>query len=570
MNLWVIILVSLCYLLVLFLVAYFAERLTGDRKKLINNPYTYALALAVYCTAWTYYGSIGRAVSTGVGFLPIYLGPTLMAPLWYMMLRKIITISKTQQITSIADFISARYGKNSFLGTLVALITLAGIIPYISLQLKAVALSFDTLLAGNSISAQHPSPDAFYFDSAFYITIVLAVFTIFFGARHLEANRRHEGLIAAIAFESVFKLIAFLAVGIFVTFFLYDGMGDIFQQAQANPELAPLVELDESRIGPWNWFFLTLISMFAIVLLPRQFHVAVVENSKPSHVTKAIWLFPLYLLVINIFVLPIAFGGYLHFGEGQIDADTYVLDLPLAYGKNALALFVFLGGLSAATGMVIVATTALSIMLSNNLVLPFLLRTASIRESLVDDLSNSLIGIRRLSIGIILLLAYGYFHLVGKNYTLVSIGLISFVAVAQFAPSLLGGIYWKGGTRIGAILGLIAGFLVWAFTLTIPSMADLGLVSNTFIKEGLFGISFLKPYELFGMKGMDAIAHATFWSLLVNTLFYVLGSLYSKPTALEQAQGNLFVDIYKFEMRGVEPKIVGSSASFTDVRLLLN
>jgi Na+/proline symporter len=274
--------------------------------------------------------------------------------------------------------------------------------------------------------------------------------------------------------------------------------------------------------------------------------------------------------VINIFVLPIAFGGYLHFGEGQIDADTYVLDLPLAYGKNALALFVFLGGLSAATGMVIVATTALSIMLSNNLVLPFLLRTASIRESLVDDLSNSLIGIRRLSIGIILLLAYGYFHLVGKNYTLVSIGLISFVAVAQFAPSLLGGIYWKGGTRIGAILGLIAGFLVWAFTLTIPSMADLGLVSNTFIKEGLFGISFLKPYELFGMKGMDAIAHATFWSLLVNTLFYVLGSLYSKPTALEQAQGNLFVDIYKFEMRGVEPKIVGSSASFTDVRLLLN
>ena len=370
MNIWIVIASGLAYLGVLFGVAYYSEHKAIQGKSIISNPYVYALSMAVFCTAWTFYGSVGRAASAGAGFLPIYLGPTLTAPLWLLLLRKIILISKRERITSIADFISARYGKSTQLGVLATIVAVFGIIPYISIQLKAIATSFDVLTQTHLVN--EVITKTIYLDTSHYVTILLGIFTIFFGARHLDATERHEGLVAAVAFESIVKLVAFVMVGIFVTFFVYDGFADIFAKAAQQESLQNLYSLNSTNIDSWEWSWLMILSMFAILLLPRQFHVNVVENTSSKQINKAMWLFPLYLLIINIFVLPIALGGKMHFMNG--DADMYVLNLPMAYDKNSLALLVFLGGLSAATSMVIVATIALSIMLSNNIFLPFFLK----------------------------------------------------------------------------------------------------------------------------------------------------------------------------------------------------
>ncbi|TAE53353.1 MAG: histidine kinase, partial [Bacteroidetes bacterium] len=345
MSAWIILLVGAAYLALLFGVAWMAERMSHSGRSLVRNPYVYALSLAVYCTAWTFYGSVGKASADGLNFLAIYLGPSLAAPLWFVVLRKLILICRHQRISSIADFISARYGKSAFLGGLVTSMAVVGIIPYISLQLKAISFSYDILSQGNSISGQVQG-SYFYQDTAFYVAVVLAVFTIFFGTRHLDANDRHEGLVAAVAFESLVKLLAFVAVGLFVTYEVYHGVGDLFANARANEHLARLMDWKQS-VNPWDWCWLMVISMFAVLFLPRQFHMAVVENTDPGHVDKATWLFPLYLLIINLFVLPVAFAGHLHFHASGVDADTYVLGLPLLYGKQALALLVFIGGLSA-------------------------------------------------------------------------------------------------------------------------------------------------------------------------------------------------------------------------------
>ncbi len=338
------------------------------------------------------------------------------------------------------------------------------------------------------------------------------------------------------------KLLAFLAVGIFVSFGVFDGLGDLFSRAAANPELQRLMTM-ESTGG--NWVTLTLLAMSAIIFLPRQFQVAVVENTSEDHLNKAIWMFPLYLLVINIFVLPIAFGGLLQFPDGSVDADTFVLALPMAEQKPWLALFVFIGGLSAATGMVIVATIALSTMICNDLVMPMLFRFAGLHLADSKDLSSLLLGIRRSAIIIIILLGYIYFRLIGDSYALVTIGLVSFTAVAQFAPAIIGGIYWKGASQNGAITGLTAGFLVWAYTLVLPSFARSGWLPESFIENGAFGIALLKPYALFGLEGLDTISHALFWSMLANIGSYIAVSLVSRQSAIERIQGTLFVDVYR-------------------------
>lgn len=567
MNTGVVIGASIGYLGLLFGVAYLAEWMKPQRRKFLQSPLTYALTLAVYCTAWTYYGSVGRAASTGIGFLPIYLGPTLMAPLLYLLLRKVIAICKSQRISSLADFLSARYGKSTFLGSVVTIITLFGIIPYISLQLKAISLSFEVLVGSDETFTSFLNGNNFYQESAFYITIALTVFTIFFGARHLEATRHHHGLVAAIAFESIVKLIAFLLIGIFVTFGIYNGFGDLFSQALAVDQLADLLTLESLEVSNWSWFSLLFLSMFAILLLPRQFHIAVVENIDLSQLKKAIWLFPLYLLIINIFVLPIAFGGYLHFGEGTVDADTYVLHLPLAYGQEFLTLIVFIGGLAAATGMVIVSTIGLSLMVNNNLLVPLLLKS-SIRKD--GDFTGRLIGLRRLMIAVILMLAYGYFHTLGERETLVSIGLISFVAVAQFAPSFLGALYWKGGTKTGVLAGLISGSLIWAYTLPIPALAEAGIIGNSFLEQGPFGWELLRPYSLLGLEGLDHISHATFWSLAVNTLVFIVVSLYTEQSALCHTQSEVFVDFDKYDvLGGDESQVWNRIARQDDLRSLL-
>jgi len=458
-----IVLISFLYLGVLFAIAYYADERADAGRSVIASPYVYSLSLAVYATAWTFYGSVGRAASDGVGFLPIYVGPTLMIALWWVVLRKILRISKQNRITSLADFIASRYGKSALLGGLVTVIAVIGILPYISLQLKAVSSSFTILVQYPEIAMPATiGATSIRQDTALWVALILAAFTIAFGTRHLDAAEHHQGMVAAIAFESLVKLLAFLAVGVFVTFGIYNGFGDLFARAAAQPKMSAMFAPLEGVAGGYaNWVWLTILSMMAIMFLPRQFQVAVIENVDEKHVNKAIWLFPVYMLAINVFVLPIAFGGLLRFPDGSVDADTFVLTLPMAEKQELLALLVFIGGLSAATGMVIVETIALSTMVCNDLVMPVLLRLRRLRLNERRDLTGLLLGIRRGAIVLILLLGYIYFKLAGEAYALVSIGLISFAAVAQFAPAIFGGIFWKGGTRSGALCGLLAGFAVW-------------------------------------------------------------------------------------------------------------
>ena len=521
-----IIAVSLAYLGVLFAIAYYGDRGAERGRSLIANPTIYALSLAVYCTTWTFYGSVGRAAGTGIGFLPIYLGPTMIAALWWWVLVKMIRIAKANRITSIADFVASRYGKSQLLGGLVTVIAVIGIVPYISLQLKAVSNSFTILLGYPDIVMPSRAEELpIWRDTALLIALTMAAFTIVFGTRHLDATERHEGMVAAIAFESIVKLIAFSAVGLWVTFGLFDGFADIFDRAAAIPDLARLMQVSNSASSYGSWASLTLLSMLSVMFLPRQFQIAIVENVNEDHVRKAIWLFPLYLLLINIFVLPIALGGLLHFSNGGVDADTFVLTLPMAQKQEWLALLVFIGGLSAATGMVIVETIALSTMVCNDLVMPLLLRSDWFRLHERKDLSGLLLAIRRGAIVAILLLGYIYFRAAGEAYALVGIGLISFAAVAQFAPVIFGGMYWKGGTREGALAGLLVGFGVWAYTLLLPSFAKSGWLPHGFLQDGLFGVALLRPTQLFGLVGMDEITHCLFWSLLGNIAAYTAVSL---------------------------------------------
>jgi len=543
---WVIVLASFSYLGLLFAIAHYGDRRADAGRSVIDNPTIYALSLAVYCTTWTFYGSVGRAAATGIGFLPIYLGPTLMAALWWFVLRKMIRISKTYRITSIADFVASRYGKSQLLGGLVTVIAVVGVIPYISLQLKAVSGSFSILLRyPDIVMPATAGAQPLLQDSALYIALILAAFTILFGTRHLDATERHEGMVAAIAFESLVKLLAFFAVGLFVTFGVYDGFADIFTRAAQVPELQALMTVSGDGIGYGNWWTLTFLSMLSIMLLPRQFQIAVVENVNERHVGRAVWLLPLYLLLINVFVLPITLGGLMHFGSARVDADTFVLTLPMAQQHEALALFVYLGGLSAATGMVIVETIALSTMVCNDLVMPVLLRLKWLRLHERLDLSGLLLSIRRWAIAATLLLGYLYFRLAGEAYALVAIGLISFAAVAQFAPAIFGGMYWKNATRHGAVAGLAAGFALWVYTLLLPSFAKSGWLGEDFLTEGLFGIALLRPQQLFGLSGLDELSHSLFWSMLANIGCYVGVSLAGRPGAAETGQAALFIDVFK-------------------------
>ena len=563
----VIVIASFAYLGLLFAIASWGDRRADQGRSIIANPYIYALSLAVYCTSWTFYGSVGRAATSGIGFLPIYLGPTLMAVLWGYVMLKILRISKQNRITSIADFVASRYGKSHMLGGLVTIIAVVGVIPYIALQLKAISNSFFIVLKyPEVVMPDKQGAPLFLGDNTFYIAMLLAAFTILFGTRHLDATERHEGLVAAVAFESVIKLLAFVAVGLFVTFGMYDGFGDIFGRAREVMELNALL----TEGGNYTtWASLTFLSMAAIMFLPRQFQVGVVENVDERHLTKAIWLFPAYLLAINIFVLPIAFGGLLHFPGGTVDADTFVLTLPISEQVAWLALFAFIGGLSAATGMVIVETIALSTMVCNDLVMPVMLRMKVLRLNERRDLSGLLVGIRRGAIVGILMLGYLYFYLAGEAYALVSIGLISFSAVAQFAPAIIGGIFWKGGTRAGAIIGLAAGFLVWTYTLLLPSFAKSGWLPITFLSHGLFGIELLRPQELFGLGGLDDITHCLFWSMLVNIGFYCGISLFKSPSAAEHGQATLFVDALTHTAAAPGSRFWRGTASFQDLYDLL-
>ena len=561
----VIIAFTFGYLALLFAIAWFSERSSERGKSYASNPYVYALSLAVYCTAWTYYGSVGYAATNGLEFLTIYIGPSLIAPLWWLVMRKMIRVSKVQRISSIADFISSRYGKSVSLGGIVTVFCLLGILPYISIQIKAIASSFDILATGDFRMNANLLP--FYADTAFYLALGLALFTILFGTRDVEATARHDGLVTAIAFESIFKLLAFLVVGVFVTYLVYDGFEDIFNQASLRGLEHLFVFSDV--VASTDWFWMSILSMMAVLFLPRQFQVSVVENHDEKHLDKAMWLFPLYLLIINIFVLPIALGGLVHFEGEAVDADTFVLALPITYNQDWLALAVYLGGFSAATGMIIVSTIALSTMVSNNLVLPIILSNEKLKTNYQQRLGETVIWIRRVTIFLIVLAAYWYYKEVSGRFSIVSIGLISFVAIAQFTPAIIGGLFWKKGSKIGATVGIIAGFVVWFFTLVTPTMVTAGYLTDSFLTEGLLGVSALRPNSLLGMEGMSPISHGLFFSLTVNSFAYVFLSLLLPQSSKEHNQAVVFVDIFKYSTTLDSSIIWKGQAYLPDLKALL-
>jgi len=541
----IVLFVSLFYFALLFTVAYYADQRRQAGRSLLSNSYVYSFALAVYCTSWTYYGSVGRAATSGLEFLPIYLGPTLIAFAWWFLLRKMVKISKQLNIVSIADFLSSRYDRSAILGAIVTLFAVLGIMPYIALQLKAISHTLDILSTPLNapelgLVALAPKLPA-YIDTAFIVALVLGLFGVLFGARHLDSSERHEGLVAAIAFESLVKLIAFLAVGIFVTYGLFNGFSDIFQRFfEQFPERREMFSLGTEATPYTKWFTLLVMSIMAIMFLPRQFHIMVIENSDEDHIKKAMWRFPAYIFLINLFVIPIALGGLILNGGDTSQADYFVLTLPLSAGHSWLALLVFIGGLSASAGMVMVSSVTLSTMILNHLIMPIILKM----KIQIQDFSGILINLKRLGIIGVVFLGYFYVQVIGDSYALVNIGLISFMAATQFAPAMIGGLYWRRANRKAATVGITLGFLLWFYTLLIPSFVRSGWLDSDILAHGLYGIALLKPLELFGLRGFDIYTHSLFWSLLFNLSAYLILSFFSRQSETERIQANKFVNVF--------------------------
>ncbi|GGE31381.1 histidine kinase [Agaricicola taiwanensis] len=529
---WVVVAVALAYLGVLFAVASY-----GDRKRPwmtgAGRPYIYALSLGVYCTSWTFYGSVGLSSGTGFDFLPVYIGPALMFTVGLPIVLKIRRLAKAQNITSIADFIAARYGKSPKIAALVTLAAVIGTLPYIALQLKAISVSLTTVLAEPSLpvidgmSRETPVLG----DLSLFVAIVLAAFAILFGTRHVDATEHQDGLMLAIAMESVVKLLAFLAVGIFVVWGIFGGPNDLSARAV---DIGVFDRLDVTPSADF-WITVTFLSFVCALLLPRQFHVAIVESRSESEIRHAAWLYPAYLVAINLFVFPIALAGLVLFAPGAVDPDMFVLSLPLENGASMFAIVAFIGGLSAATAMVIVETVALAIMISNDIAVPLLLRG---RDPDRADMGRRLLLVRRASIFVILLLGYVYYRAAG-DAALASIGLLSFAAIAQLAPALFIGLIWKRATARSAIAGVTAGISMWVFTLLLPSFAESGLLPMSFMTEGAFGVDMLRPQALFGLD-MNPLTHGVMWSMAANVLAYVLVTATRAPEAMERLQASIF------------------------------
>ncbi len=535
MNSIVLLVILSIYLAVLFFIAHWAEK--KGNSKWTNNPYIYTLSLAVYCTAWTYYGSIGVAANSGLSYLPIYLGPVIIAPAWIMILKKIIRISRVNKISSIADFISLRYGNSRFLGAIVTIICLTGIIPYIALQLKAIAETFH-------IVTKTQTSSLIFNDTTTYVAIALALFASYYGTRYVDASEKRKGIVTAVAMESVLKLVFFVIIGVYVTFFVFDGFDDIYQKASLLEHFK-----EKNTIGGLpqaiNWFLLCILSMFAIFLLPRQFQVSVIENNRENHINTAVWLFPLYLLIFNLFVYPIAWGGNILFAGHAVNSDAYSLLIPQFFNNKTLTVIVFLGGFSAAISMIVVSSIGLSTMLTNNILIPYnLIGKLKGNEQTIS--SRKILNTRKISIFSLIILSYFIYRFFGLNYTLVSIGLVAFVIISQLAPAFFGALFWRRGSRLGAIYGIIIGFIICIYTLLIPYTIGLTNSNNTFISEGFMGFHLLKPFQLFGLDYLQPIPHALFWSLLFNAVTYFSVSVSFKGNYRERNYAEMFVDINKY------------------------
>jgi len=534
MNSNILISVSLVYVAFLFLVAFGADKWArAGRGAWLRSPIVYTLSLSIYCTAWTFYGAVGYAARSGLEFVTIYLGPTLVMVGWWWVLRKLVRIGRAQRITSVADLISSRYGKSNLLGVIVTALAVIGTTPYIALQLQSVTLSLAVFSAEDSgaglVTSDAPA-------TALWVAAGLAVFTVMFGTRNLDVNERHHGVVTAIAVEAVVKLVALLAVGIFVVWGLTGGPSDVARLIEASP-------IAEWQLDGGRWAALTFLSAAAFLTLPRMFQVLVVENVDENQLATASWAFPLYLFLMSLFVVPIAVVGLARLPEGS-NPDLFVLTLPLAEGRDGLAMLAFLGGFSSATSMVIVAAIALSTMVSNHIVMPLWLSLRRGGASVSGDVRNIVLISRRVSIGVVLALGYLYFRFSGGGAALAAIGLISFAGIAQVLPAMLGGLFWRGATRVGAAAGLIAGFAIWAYALFLPSFGT-ALFSPEMMTEGPWGLGWLRPQAFFGIEGMAPVVHALVWSMVVNTTLFFAFSLISFPTPLERLQGAQFVNVFE-------------------------
>ncbi|NOJ48921.1 PAS domain-containing hybrid sensor histidine kinase/response regulator [Bradyrhizobium archetypum] len=526
---WGVVAAAFAYIGLLFVVASYGDRLSPSQRGRASML-IYPLSLAIYCTSWTFFGSVGFATRTSVDFLAIYVGPILMIGLCTPLLRRVIHLAKSQNITSIADFIAARYGKSQAVAGTVAMIAIIGSVPYIALQLKAVASSLETILTEDKLFSSIPLIG----DIALVVTVAMAVFAVLFGTRQTDATEHQHGLMLAIATESIVKLVAFIAAGAFVTFWMFTPV-ELIERAMKSPEAVRAISYVPS-IG--NFLTMTLLSFCAIMLLPRQFHVSVVENSSLEEVHRARWLFPLYLIAINLFVIPIAIAGLVTFPFGAVDSDMYVLALPIEANSTLLSVVVFVGGLSAATAMVIVECVALSIMVSNDIVLPMVLQGSPGARDGSKDFGDFLLRIRRFAIFGIMVMAYFYYRALG-NTQLAAIGLLSFAALAQLAPAFFGGLFWRHGTARGAMGGMLVGIAVWAYTLFLPSFLE-GTAGLLLLQHGPFGITALRPQALLGTD-LPPLMHGVFWSLALNILTYVLMSIARQPSSIERLQADLFV-----------------------------
>lgn len=513
MPVWLLIGVTSVYVLGLFYIAW-----RGDKSALTENEpskpngVVYALALAVYCTSWTYFGAVGTAVSAGWDYLTIYAGPAIVFMVFPHVIRRIGDIAQRESITSLSDFLSARYGKSRGVAMLATLAAVAGSLPYISLQLKSVGLSLSAMTGQLGPSNE----------SVLLTAMAMAAFAIFFGARQSDITQHNRGLMHVLSFEAVIKLLALVMVCALSITIADGGTSKIIADAQSH---------FGSHSISGRAVTMLLLAMAAMICLPRQFHVAIIERRDPSDVDWARWIFPLYLLITSLVVVPIAMTGMANFPSG-VSPDLFVLKLPLSEGDGLLAMFVFLGGFSAATGMVIVSTIALSTMVTNDIIVPNFIERGKLTDGSGDG-GAKLIRIRRFVIVILLFLAYGYYRLAEDSAALAQIGLLSFAAAAQFAPSLLGSIYWRHGKKTGVIVGLSSGILIWGYTLFLPAVFGIHAMASV-VPE------FLNPHNLFGSQFKDSLTHGVFWSLSTNILAFILFSLLSAERLRDRVQAVAF------------------------------
>jgi len=516
---WQLISISVLYIGSLFWVAWYGDRRSHQGRPIHNTGVVYSLSLAVYCTSWTFYGVVGQAATSGWSFLAVYVGPILFITLFWRMLSKIIRIANEKRITSIADFIATRYGRDHSLAILVTLVAMLGVVPYIALQLKAITTSFTlitTPLGSEPIIAEY-----FWQDTAFYISAAMAVFVIIFGTRDIDASEQHPGMMLAIAFESLVKLVAFAAVGIWVVSYLFESPMDVVEMGE---NIAPDHPLLSSNVISLAFVLQTFLAGMAMLCLPRQFQVGVIENESIQHVRTARWLFPSYLLMMLLFVVPIALTGHLFMKDLGFTPDTYVLSLPVALGQDILAIIAFIGGGSAATGMIIVATIAISTMVSNELILPMVFRSSQPQAELQQssNVRTLVLTVRRLVIVAMIFGSYLFYRSVGEFESLAAIGLLSFAIVAQFAPALIGGLIWQGANHQGALAGIISGTFIWFYALLLPVIGD-------------------NPGELIGSPGVamineniDDFSFGVILSLAVNLCCFIFFSVITSASVRER------------------------------------